>query len=127
MARDHSHAAGHPPVSDRDPRICRNCDCAADARYNLEADMSLRKGLGFFTAASKDEGIAAFQADDSFALQRFLDQDGIDFHLRDGMMVRKLADVNQLSLRSKFKQQVISQTIMNHHVGVLKAFQAAQS
>lgn len=60
-------------------------------------------GLHFFTSATKDEWVAAFQAHHGFALPGAGDQQFLDGTLRDRMVVRRLADVDQLYARGDLR------------------------
>ena len=76
----------------RDARIGRNRDRRANAGNDFERNTGAAQSLNFFSTASEDERIPAFQADDFFSRARMLDQQRLNRGLLRAMPARFFAD-----------------------------------
>jgi hypothetical protein len=72
-------------VGDGDAGVGRAGEDGTDAGDDLEVEFFAGKGLGFLAAAAEDEGVAALEADDALAGAGFLDEEGGDFVLGEGV------------------------------------------
>ncbi len=63
-----------------------------NTRYDFELDAGFVKRFGLFTAATKDERIAAFEAHDATALPRPRQHQRVNFALRHCVIAAAFAD-----------------------------------
>ena len=78
-------------VGDGDAGIGRAADGGGDAGHDFEGDSGFREFGCFFAAASKNHGVAALESADGFALERLLDNEGVDLVLGNGVVFGALA------------------------------------
>ncbi len=72
-----------------------------DAGDDLEGEFLAGERLGFLAAAAEDEGIAALETDDALAGAGFLDEEGVDFVLGEGVGAGFFAGVDDLGWRGE--------------------------
>ena len=72
MSRDYVQRRTAVAVRHRYAGVCRGGDCRRDARDDLELDAALAELFELLSTAPEHERVAALQADDVFALERFL-------------------------------------------------------
>ena len=84
------------------------------------------KLLHLLASAAEQEGVAAFEADDFFALQRLVDEDFFYFFLRHGVTAAGFSHVDALGLwRNERQNAVAGQAVVDHHIGAFKDFAPA--
>ena len=82
--------------------------------------------LRLFAAAAKDEWIAAFEADDGFALVGFFNEEGVEFVLRDGVVGGAFAGEDDFRLGGgKLEEGGIAQSIIGDDLGAGEEFGTA--
>src|SRR5437764_8494375 len=96
MAGDERERGGVRAVRDGDAGVGRARERRRDAGDDLEGDAGGGKLLRFFTAASEDEWIAAFEADDDLSFLRFVDEELVDLLLRQSVLGGVLANIDDL-------------------------------
>src|SRR5690606_19141908 len=62
MSGDEADGGGQLPVGEGDACISRGCKGGGDSGDNFERNVVLGEGHGFFSPATKNEGVSAFQA-----------------------------------------------------------------
>jgi hypothetical protein len=82
--------------------------------------------LRLFAASAKDEWIAAFEADDSFALLGFFDEEGVEFVLRDGVIGGAFAGEDDFGVGGgELEEGGIAEGIIGDDLGTGEQFGAA--
>ena len=109
-----------------DARCGRNRNARGNARHDLAGNPRLVQCLNLFSTASKHKGIAAFQADDGFALTAQAHQQRIDFRLRHGMTAAALTRRIKFRLCRLFQQRRVDQVVVYHCITGLQQPQTAQ-
>jgi hypothetical protein len=123
MSGEKSDMRALPPMRDRDSRISRTGNRRSDAWHDHERYSSRRQRLRLFPAAAKQKRIAALEPDHLFALPRFLDEQRVDFVLRERVRARLLSGENQLrAVRSPAQHLGVAEVIVNNHLSLLDAF-----
>lgn len=75
VSGDEGDAGAVVAVGEGDACVGGGGDAGGDAGDDLDGDACLGEVLEFFAAASEDEGVAAFEADDVLVLVGFLDEE----------------------------------------------------
>ena len=119
-----SHGAGDAPAGQRDSGEGRASVCGGDSGDDLKRNSFARQRLGFFAAASEDEGVAAFQPGDEFAVAGALDQGGGYLHLGLHFARAGFADKNLFGVASREVQNAArNQSVVEDDIGLLQKAQ----
>src|SRR5690606_19992387 len=78
MTGEEGDAAGEVAVGDGDAGVCGDGVAGGNAGDDFEGNGGGGEGEGLFSAASEDEGIAAFEPDDGVAAAGFVDEEAVD-------------------------------------------------
>src|SRR5581483_11509726 len=81
-------------VRERDSGIGRTARGCGDSGADLKRNSALGQKLDLLTASAKDEGIAALQPQDTLAFPCKARQQLADLVLRQGVVLRSLADID---------------------------------
>src|SRR5687767_9811304 len=84
------------PMRHRDSGVSRPGNGRSDTWHDRERNCCRRERLRLFPAAAKQKRIAALQPDHLFSLARFIDEERVDFILREGMRACFLPGEDQL-------------------------------
>ena len=92
-------------------------DRRRDSGNNFKCDPGIDDSLRFFRPASENKGIAAFQAHDLFSSARLLNQEFVDFILRQCVRACFFPGVNNFRVISRPTERLrICQVIVNNDV-----------
>src|SRR6185369_12985816 len=98
-----------------------------DAGHYDGGNVRLAQSLELLAAAAKDERIPAFEAPDSAAAARRLDQAAVDLLLADAGQSLALADEHALSVATRpVEHSLTDQIVIEHDVRALQRLQSAQ-
>ena len=91
----------------------------ADSRHYLDFDPCGLAVIGFFAAATENEGVAALEAHHQMALARFADQNLVDPVLRHAVQRAFLGHRDQTGgRRGQIEYIPADETVMNNHIGI---------
>jgi len=121
MTGNNCYATGYPSLRDRDARVCGHGDRAGNSWDDLEGDSRIYQYLRLLASTTKHEWVAPFQAHNNFTLTGLLYQDFINLSLRDKMVIRLFAYIDQFCLGRICQQLGVGKTVMHHNVGFLQA------
>ena len=102
-AGDHE-GRGDPAVGHGDPCGCWDADRRGHAGDHLHRHAMGQAVQGLLPAAPKHEGVTALESNHGPARLRVLDEDPVDLVLRDGVVARRLAHVDDLDVRAQLGQ-----------------------
>ena len=115
-------------VGDGNACIARAGDGGGDAVDDFKRAPGGVQFLRFLAAASKDKGIAAFEARDDFAGFYLFNEQRVDAVLRQRVLGGFLADVDDLGIRARpCEDFFVHQIIVGDDIGDLDALFGAQS
>ncbi|CDK98615.1 protein of unknown function [Magnetospirillum gryphiswaldense MSR-1 v2] len=118
MPGQQTQALGDAAMGQRNAGGCGAAGGGGDTGHHLEGDARFGQGLGLFTAATEDIGIAALEAHYPMPGLAQADQDGVDFLLRHRMAPGFLAHIDaQASGRQQVKHGIGDQTVEHRHIG----------
>ena len=104
-------------MRNRDAGVVRRGKKGGDARNHLDMNPRVGHFLRFLTTTAKNIGIAPFETDDRLAFLRLGDEELVQVFLRDGVIARTLAGVNDLGgFWSQSKKVRIDQGVIKQHV-----------
>ena len=114
---EHGHDRIMLAMSDGNPGVVRTSNNGTNARNDFESDACLFQFLRFFGAAAKNVWVASLQAHHAFAFARFRDQHFVKLLLRERVIARPFATVDDLGFAGREAQQVrVHQRVINHDV-----------
>ena len=124
---DEGDGLGVIAVSEGDTGIGGAAGGSGDARDDLEGDTLRGQGIDLLAAASKDEGIAALEAQDPLALLGQVGQQAVDVLLTHDVMVTFLTHVDAPGIPARqVEDRLGHQAVVDHHVGLLHEPQGAE-
>ena len=104
-------------MSEWDPGISRAGHRRRYAGNDLERHTCCSEELGFFSASSKDERVAAFQTHDDLSRTRFVDEQLIDPLLSGRTFAGLLADIDELGVLRELQEVGMNQTVVGDDFG----------
>ena len=114
-------------MSHGDACVGRGGEGAGDAGNDFKAQFRRRERLGFFAAASEQEGIAPLEPHHALALAGELHEQGVDHLLVEGVASRLFAGVDDLGfLGSPGEHFGVAEVVVNDRVGGFKDGACAQ-
>ena len=116
-------------MGDRDAEVLRDRDGRRDAGHQFKGDAGLLQRERFLAAASKDEAVAAFEPDDTFALLRFLDEESRGLVLRNTVSAAAFPDRDLFGIyeRRVVQEFRVQEVVIEDDVRLPQRFEPAQS
>jgi hypothetical protein len=112
-------------MGDGNAGVGGNGDGGGDARHDAEGDARRDQGLRFFAAAAEDEGVAALEPDDAFALACFGDEQVVYLLLLTAVAAGGLSDGDAFGVRRReIEEARVGQPVVDDDVSVREALAA---
>ncbi|OQA09241.1 MAG: hypothetical protein BWY66_00649 [bacterium ADurb.Bin374] len=113
-------------MRDWNPGISRAGNAGGDTGNEFERDAGFCEFFHFFAASAEDKRVSALEADDQFALPSTIDEKAVDRVLRQRVIARSLADIDEFGAGLGHAEEGGSaELVVNDDVGGAHDLQAA--
>src|SRR3954447_4286115 len=127
MRRDEDEARRLVTIGERQAGFRCAAERRGDAGHHDSDNVRLTKSVELLATTAKNERVAAFQAHDSAATARRLDEATVDLILPDARLSLALADKHALCIAARaVKHGLTHQIVIEHDVGALQGPQGTE-